>query len=396
MNLDAKTLFFSLMVNVLLMSIALSFNVRWKSRSGIRAWNASLMIQAASWALLIAAYRALPRELATLGVTGLTTAMSFVYVAAKTYLREPVVRAWMWGVPAVTTVVHWLVFSNYQVRIAVTNAALAMQIGWIAWVLLRPRARPDTDGRWRWLAATALMMSGVMVTGRFLLVTFAPEAYPSFEAGHWINTLGLVLTNADLTVGTLAFLLAHRDEAERELQKLATTDGLTGTMNRRRWMESAAVHVRLAERHVQPVTVMMLDIDHFKRLNDTRGHAAGDGALVRFARALQAAVRQPDLVGRYGGEEFCVLLPQSDAVAARAIDQRLREALVRDVAPALGFPITYTAGVAEWRPGATLEALLATADAALYRGKAAGRDRLEVAEVPGLSPAGARTPPTTG
>ena len=396
MSLDAKTLFFSLMVNVLLMSIALSFNVRWRSRSGIRAWNASLMIQAVSWALLIAAYRVLPREMATLGVAGLTSAMSFVYVAAKTYLREPLVKPWLWGVPLVTTAVHWLVFSNYQARIAVTNAALALQIGWTAWVLVRPRARPETDGRWRWLAATALMMSGVMVTGRFFLVTFSPEAYPSFEAGHWINTLGLVLTNADLTLGTLAFLLAHRDEAERELQLLATTDGLTGVMNRRQWMASAEVHVRLAERHVQPVTVMMFDIDHFKQLNDTRGHAAGDAALVRFARALQGAVRQPDLVGRYGGEEFCVLLPQSDAVAARAIDRRLREALARDVAPAQGILITCTVGVAKWRPGARLEDLLAAADAALYRGKAAGRDRLEVADLISVNSGAGRTPPTTG
>ena len=398
MKLDAQTLFFSLMVNVVLMSAALSFNVRWRAGSGIRAWNAALVLQAAAWGLLIAAYQVAPRSLATAGVACLSAAMSCTYVAAAAYRRIAPDRRLAWGVPVATTVVHWFVFGDYQARLAVTNGALAAQMAWTLWLLVRPQGGADGNARWRWLAATALAMSGVMVAGRFVLVLRAPEAYPAFDAPHWINTLGLVLTNAGLTVGTLAFLLAHRDEAERELQRLATVDGLTGVVNRRHWMATAEAHLRLAERHGHALTVAMLDIDHFKRINDTHGHAVGDAALVHFARALQGAVRQPDLVGRYGGEEFCLLLPQSDTGAAQAIDRRLRDAVARDVGPALGFPVTFTTGVAPWRPGASLAGLLAGAAAALYRGKAAGRDRLEVAEPApgGVSPGAGGTPPSPG
>lgn len=392
MNLDPQTLFFSLMVNVTLMSVALTLGVRWNSRSGIRAWNVALMLQALAWAALIASYRAWPRSLSTVGVAFMVTGFGFVHVAAKAYLHEPVSRAWAWGVPAAVTVLHWLFFTDYVARIAITNAGLAMQMLWLSVVLLRPR-RAGSDWRWRALAGVAVAASGLMVLGRFVLVIGWPEAYPRFDAAHWINTLGLVISNANLTIGTLAFLLAHRDEAERELQRLATTDGLTGVLNRRQWLATGLDHVGLAERHGQPLTVMMLDLDHFKRINDTQGHAAGDQALVQFSRALQQVVRGPDLVGRYGGEEFCVLLPQSGLAAAEAVDARLRELVAREVVPKLGFPLTFSAGVAVRDAGdVSLERLMASADEALYRAKAAGRNRLERA----VSRDADRTPPSRG
>jgi diguanylate cyclase (GGDEF)-like protein len=391
-NLDPQTLFFSLMINVTLMSVALTLGVRWDSRSGIRAWNVALVLQALAWAALIASYRAWPRSLATVGVACMVTGFGFVHVAAKAYLHEPVSRAWAWGLPAVVTLLHWLLFGDYVARIAITNAGLSLQMLWLAVVLLRPRPT-STSWRWRWLAGVALASSGLMVLGRFVLVVGWPEAYPRFDAAHWINTLGLIINNANLTVGTLAFLLAHRDEAERELQRLATTDGLTGVLNRRQWLAAGLDHLRLAERHGQPLTVMMLDLDHFKRINDNQGHAAGDRALVQFSRALQHVLRGPDLVGRYGGEEFCVLLPQSGLDAAEAVDRRLRELVAREVVPTLGFPLTFSAGVALRDAGdASLERLMASADEALYRAKAAGRNRLERA----VSRDAGRTPPTPG
>jgi diguanylate cyclase (GGDEF)-like protein len=245
---------------------------------------------------------------------------------------------------------------------------------WVSWLLLRPNA---FGRRWRWLAGAALLSSGAMVVGRLALVLFAPESYPKFESSHWINILGLVVSNANLTVGTLAFLLAHRDEAEQELLRLATVDGLTGVLNRRRLLEQATHHHQLALRHARPMALVMLDIDHFKRINDQHGHPVGDRALGLFAQALQQTVRQPDLVGRYGGEEFCIVLPLSGADAAQAVDQRLREAVRRDVVPALGFDMTFSAGVALARPDDQgLDDLIGRADRALYEAKQGGRNRL--------------------
>ena len=286
---------------------------------------------------------------------------------------------------------HWAVFRDFASRTALVNLVLAVQMSWTAWVLLRPRSR-TVDWRWRWLAGTGLLTAAALVMARIGLVLFARDAYPTFEGAHWVNTVGLIVSNANLVVGTLAFLLAHRDEAEQELQRLATTDGLTGVMNRRHWMDAAGVQLRLAERHPQPVTAVMLDLDHFKRVNDTHGHAAGDRALQLFATGLRQAVRAPDLVGRYGGEEFCLLLPHSEVSAAQAIDARLRAWLAATSAAQLGFALTCSAGAAAWQPGVSLERLMWAADEALYRAKDLGRDQLAVAVTPGAD----RTPPTIG
>ncbi|MET0335887.1 MAG: GGDEF domain-containing protein [Rhizobacter sp.] len=375
MKLDALTLFASMFINLTLIVGSLLLGVGWKTRSGMRFWNASLVLQAVAWASLVAAYRLWPRELATLGTAAMVAGFSFMYLAAKSYLRQPVSMHWVIGVPVVTAVVHWLVFHDFVARILVVNAAIGVQMLWLAWLLMRPSSQ--ASWRWRWLAAFSLVASGALVVCRAGLVLFAPESYPRFEAAHWINIVGLIVSNACVMAGTLAFLLAHRDEAEQELKRLATTDGLTGVLNRRHWMEQGLSHINLASRHGRGLVVLMLDIDFFKGINDTHGHQTGDRALVLFAAALQQVVRQPDLVGRYGGEEFCVLLPMSDVAAAEAVDQRLRATIVRDVNPALGFDVTFSAGVAALKDGETLlDEVIARADQALYAAKQGGRNRI--------------------
>lgn len=375
MKLDALTLFASMFINLTLIVGALLLGVGWKTRSGMRLWNVALVLQAVAWAALVAAYKGWPRELATLGSAAMVTGFSFMYLAAKNYLREPASMPWVVGVPVVTALVHWLVFQNFVARILIVNAAIGLQMLWLAWLMVRPQAQGSW--RWRWLAGLSLLATGALVACRAVLVVAAPESYPRFESAHWVNIVGLIVSNACVMAGTLAFLLAHRDEAEQELKRLATTDGLTGVLNRRHWMEQALPHVNLARRHGRGLVVLMLDIDFFKRINDSHGHQAGDRALVLFAAAVRQAVRQPDLVGRYGGEEFCVLLPMSDLAAAEAVDQRLRAAIVRDVNPVLGFDLTFSAGVAALNEAdAGLDEIIARADRALYAAKQGGRNRL--------------------
>ncbi len=174
----------------------------------------------------------------------------------------------------------------------------------------------------------------------------------------------------------MAVLLAHRDEAARELERLATVDGLTGVLNRRAWMTRAATEMAMSVRYGHPVAVLMIDLDHFKQINDHHGHDAGDRALAFIARALQAAVRPGDLVGRYGGEEFCVLVTHADNAAAGAFDSRMRKYLAEVAEQELGFPIAYSAGIAmRTSPDDTLAAMVRRADATLYSAKEQGRSR---------------------
>jgi diguanylate cyclase (GGDEF)-like protein len=158
----------------------------------------------------------------------------------------------------------------------------------------------------------------------------------------------------------------------------AETDSLTGLPNRRRILELADYEVDRAKRYGRPMSVLMIDIDHFKSLNDAHGHRGGDRALKALASATLGAARAFDSVGRLGGEEFLVVLPETDADAALVVGERLRRAIAAlEVVGRGGAPtsMTVSVGVVTLRPEIeTLDALIDLADAALYAAKAAGRD----------------------
>jgi diguanylate cyclase (GGDEF)-like protein len=162
----------------------------------------------------------------------------------------------------------------------------------------------------------------------------------------------------------------------------ARVDTLTGVANRRAFDEIAESEVQRALRYGTAVSLIMIDLDHFKTINDSYGHQAGDAVLVTFARTITEAVREVDVVGRWGGEEFLVLLPGTGATEALRAAERMRGALAQCDLRLQGRRIRFTAsfGVAEFIPAElSLYSLLDRLDAALYRAKAAGRDRVELA-----------------
>jgi diguanylate cyclase (GGDEF)-like protein/PAS domain S-box-containing protein len=176
--------------------------------------------------------------------------------------------------------------------------------------------------------------------------------------------------------------------AHQQLEILAQTDALTGISNRRHFLARAADELARASRHGHPVAMLMIDLDHFKAINDRHGHAAGDEVLRGFAQAMSREIRQGETFARIGGEEFAVLLPQTGSAGAAAFAQRLLQTVRENPVVVGGEVVPYTAsiGVAAWTPapGAkpSIDALMGQADRALYRCKAAGRDRVEVCEEP--------------
>ncbi|GAB4293043.1 MAG: hypothetical protein Kow0096_08370 [Thiohalomonadaceae bacterium] len=183
----------------------------------------------------------------------------------------------------------------------------------------------------------------------------------------------------------LAVLLQQEVGLRRQLEEAARvqarTDALTGLPNRRRFFELAEREMERALRYDAPLAVVMLDLDHFKDVNDRHGHAAGDQVLRAVGDACRDVLRTNDIVGRLGGEEFAILLPETNLEGACQFAERLRQAIAacRVGLPGTELSLTATLGVAARVPGEdlTLDELLARADAALYRGKAAGRNRVE-------------------
>jgi diguanylate cyclase (GGDEF)-like protein len=164
---------------------------------------------------------------------------------------------------------------------------------------------------------------------------------------------------------------------QASLQFHATHDYLTGVMNRAAIFDRLSVELTRARREGTPVSVMLADLDHFKQINDTLGHAVGDITLVRAVRRIQSAIRAYDAIGRYGGEEFLLVLPGCDRDAAMIVSERARLA-VAEPEPAAGAPhVSVSIGVAcTNEAGPDPQALVNAADQALYRAKASGRNRV--------------------
>jgi diguanylate cyclase (GGDEF)-like protein len=252
-------------------------------------------------------------------------------------------------------------------------------------------------------ALQALGLVGMLAVGAFVV------ALAFMALGVWLINRSLVASTDELVQGALRLAAGDRThmvkvrippelahvanafnsmagqlvEQEQALAREARTDGLTGLYNRRELDRTLADELQRAERHGQPVALVLIDVDHFKRFNDSHGHLGGDDALRAVAATLRANVRAVDRACRFGGEEFAVVLPASDAEAARVTAERIRAGIAGLAIELTGGEtprVTVSLGVAAYPgDGTTPEDLLGSADAALYQSKAQGRDRVTVA-----------------
>ena len=272
-----------------------------------------------------------------------------------------------------------------------------MLLSRIALVLLPPR--PDVPLHFliadfsAWIAPTFILAFVMLETRQAMVAGLLLYASMVSIAGAHVAMRGLdnispldfnaifqtFITANAFQVGLLLVMALTREafgKAETEsdlMNRLAHTDELTGVPNRRHVVGACSKEVERLARHPRPFSVVLLDIDHFKRVNDGLGHAIGDAVLQQVAETMQATIRAADQLGRYGGEEFLVLAYDTNLEMAAALAERLRVAVEHAESP--GLPsVTASFGVSAYREGDTLETLLARADTSLYAAKGAGRN----------------------
>lgn len=184
------------------------------------------------------------------------------------------------------------------------------------------------------------------------------------------RTAALAHTNEQL-----ACEIQERKKLQQELEMLATTDTLTGLSNRREFNNAVGRELRRAERYAAPLSLIFLDIDYFKRINDMHGHQAGDAVLRRFADLIRGQVREQDILARWGGEEFALLCPNTDLQGAHQIADKIGAQIRQYEFPFVGH-VTCSLGVAQWREGEQQSDWVSRVDAALYEAKGGGRDQV--------------------
>lgn len=199
------------------------------------------------------------------------------------------------------------------------------------------------------------------------------DANPAYGVAYLASYLLMI-------VNGFGFLLLCKLKDDQRMHRLATIDGLTDMLNRRAFFERAESVRQQALRLRKPIALMMLDLDHFKQLNDNFGHACGDDALRLFADTARASLRENDVMGRLGGEEFALAMPGTSLAGAQQAAERLRVAVAEAPALACGaaYRMTVSIGVVMIDPHEELTAALARADHALYAAKTGGRNRVEI------------------
>lgn len=275
-------------------------------------------------------------------------------------------------------IAHSLVIQNMNAGIVVLDMReRVVEINRYARALARPVAGPligrplaEVFADWPALAL------GPGVEQELLIVAEGEERWFHLQSSP-IRAANGALAGHALTL----FDITGRKRVEQQLVDLAHTDPLTGVTNRRYFYELAAAEFVRAERYQRSLTLMMLDIDHFKQINDTYGHRAGDEVIRRVAAACQHQLRSTDLFARYGGEEFIALLEEGTAEDAALIAERIRQviAAARFEVDRQAIQATISVGIAGMSAGApALDELISRADQALYRAKAGGRNRVSV------------------
>jgi diguanylate cyclase (GGDEF)-like protein len=260
--------------------------------------------------------------------------------------------------------------------LVLVSVILALFAGAMALTLLRPG--PDHSPLRTLVGLNDVICFAVMgmrayygiVHGDMTVFTPAPVQSATYLACYLL-----------MIVNGFGFLLLCKQEDDRKMARLATIDSLTGLVNRRAFFERTESARLLAARLCSPISLMMIDIDHFKRINDHFGHAIGDEALSVFAATAQQSLREHDIMGRLGGEEFALVLPGTDLEGAIRAAERLRAAVAGAALPGCErHSITVSIGVVAIEPDEHIKSALARADHALYAAKSGGRDRVETGQ----------------
>ena len=264
--------------------------------------------------------------------------------------------------------------ADYAQLSALVAGVVALFVAVMAWTLLRRRHAPLLQRIIGINDALFALTAASWATSA--LLGSSAQDYSSGQAAVYVTGYLLMIVNG------FGFLLLCKQKDDARMAHLASTDSLTGLPNRHAFLERAAAAHLAAQRQNQPLALMMIDIDHFKSINDRWGHASGDDALKVFAQTARQLLGEHDSIGRLGGEEFAVLLPGAGIKAAFEAAERLRLAIraVTVITSGPSYTMTVSIGVVVLDANEDIGAALARADHALYAAKRGGRDRVEAGD----------------
>lgn len=388
MNLDTRTVVATIAISLTVISLALFVTSRSypdRVRRTAVLWAQASALQAVGWTL-IASRDVVPDVLSiVVGNTLLTTSVAGFYHALKEYNGDRVrIAAIYWPSFLVFVTFVYLALSGptYVIRVVTISVLGAVQMAVCSAILFARCARRTPLSGWLTGLGFALGSATLIVRGAGTLLDIHTSPMTGLfrpDPAEQITFLALFVA---IYMFSFGFLLMCNETITLDLERLATLDPLTERYNRRTIEDLARREISRSRRNNAAMSIAMVDLDHFKRVNDTFGHPAGDAALRHVVDRMSALLRAEDLVGRYGGEEFIVVMPNTDGNQALAVAERLRGDIAKTEFVAAGqtIPLTASIGIASLAGSEIdFDALVEQADRALYAAKAEGRNRVLVA-----------------
>lgn len=382
MTLDPRTLLFSLILtyglSVLSMFVAAAGRKSSKP-DGMGKWAAAMFLETMTWGLVAARGR-IPDLFSVVVANGLLSAAFALILAAIYEFQQRHIPRWQYLVPvALTLLVAATLEEHIRSRFVWDGIIYGLQMVLIARALWTDR---DTRSGQAW----RLLFGGIMMILLLLLLRagFALSSHIQFAqpqnnlALQPVQLFAYIASMSVALLGSFGFLLLVKERTDREIMHLAMTDSLTQIPNRRALTDYA--ERCLSRRSGLPLALLLIDADHFKLVNDTHGHQTGDDVLCKLASLLAGRLRGQDLLGRYGGEEFLVIAPDTNTEDARVLAESLRNIIASAplVTPDGEIALSVSIGISNCPITArrVLKDMLAEADAALYEAKQTGRNKV--------------------
>ena len=382
-NLDVFTMLAMTAASSFAMAGAMTV-VRPQGREGVDLWALGLLAHGGCYVLYALRGHAPDWATVVLANALLSSAFALTLAAVAQFHARPL-PWWRMGLPVAAALLlfGWHV-GDYRARQMSAGVVLPLQLLLTLWALWRPQAPGQPRGAW--LISLSMGIEVLLVGGRGWLALSGRLDNADLLQLSPTQAVLFMMAFVTIILASLGFILMTKDRADAANQHLAAYDALTGVVNRRALLQVLEREVAQAARTASPYALVLLDIDHFKAVNDTRGHLAGDQVLRHVSQVLRARLRGQDLLGRYGGEEFLVLLPGTDLAGALQVAEGLRQAVQDAPCPWSGgsIAVTISLGVCAARPHAPgcAEALIDAADQALYAAKQAGRNRVQHGPAP--------------
>lgn len=351
-------------------------------RCSVVQWAGYALLTGASLVLFVSSSQAPGAQLRALGNVCVVAGVMLMHRGVRQFVGQPAPAWWYAVLLAAVLGVAWFGMAAHHgaMRVAVISGLLGLLCLATAWDVFT-YARRKLDLQWGSVLALPLLLGAAVFLLRSGRAMAAPgTVVAEITDNSALNTGSALVFMVTALVFHLTLVALVGARLMAELSRLSRHDSLTELLNRRALDDLLRDEARRAIRANLPFSVLMVDADYFKGINDRFGHAAGDEALRHLAQILRTVMRDVDRVGRFGGEEFIVLLPGTSASEALNAAERLRDALLRRPWAWQGevLRLTVSTGVAAWRgPHDEVDLLLKRADAAMYRAKSLGRDRFE-------------------